>query len=53
MPDARAAGPFSRWERSVARRYLFAKRKNGGVALISIISFIRAPRRFQGLSVAV
>ncbi len=39
MPDARAAGPFSRWERSVARRYLFAKRKNGGVALISIISF--------------
>jgi lipoprotein-releasing system permease protein len=39
MPDTRAAGPFSRWERSVARRYLFAKRKNGGVALISIISF--------------
>ena len=39
MTDARAAGPFSRWERSVARRYLFAKRKNGGVALISIISF--------------
>ena len=39
MPDARAAGPFSRWERSVARRYLFAKRKNGGVALISVISF--------------
>ncbi|MDR7229541.1 lipoprotein-releasing system permease protein [Caulobacter sp. BE264] len=39
MKDARAAGPFSRWERSVARRYLFAKRKNGGVALISIISF--------------
>ncbi len=39
MPDARAAGPFSRWERSVARRYLFAKRKNGGVALIAVISF--------------
>ncbi|HJV42457.1 lipoprotein-releasing ABC transporter permease subunit [Caulobacter sp.] len=39
MPETRAAGPFSRWERSVARRYLFAKRKNGGVALISIISF--------------
>lgn len=39
MPDTRAAGPFSRWERSVARRYLFAKRKNGGVALISVISF--------------
>jgi lipoprotein-releasing system permease protein len=39
MPDIRAAGPFSRWERSVARRYLFAKRKNGGVALISVISF--------------
>jgi len=39
MPDVRAAGPFSRWERSVARRYLFAKRKNGGVALIAVISF--------------
>jgi lipoprotein-releasing system permease protein len=39
MPDVRAAGPFSRWERSVAARYLFAKRKNGGVALIAVISF--------------
>ena len=39
MSALRAAGPFSRWERSVARRYLFAKRKNGGVALISMISF--------------
>ena len=34
------APPFSRWEQSVAARYLRAKRKNGGVALISIISFI-------------
>jgi len=39
MADLRAAGPFSRWERSVAWRYLFAKRKNGGVALIAVISF--------------
>ena len=35
-----AAPPFSRWEQSVAARYLRAKRKNGGVALISVISFI-------------
>ena len=35
-----AAGPFSQWERSIALRYLRAKRKDGGVALISIISFI-------------
>ncbi len=34
-----SAGPFSSWERSVAGRYLRTKRKNGGVALISIISF--------------
>jgi lipoprotein-releasing system permease protein len=35
-----AAGPFSRWERQVAGRYLRTKRQNGGVALISSISFI-------------
>ncbi|WP_269713429.1 lipoprotein-releasing ABC transporter permease subunit [Caulobacter sp. NIBR2454] len=42
-PEALAgsvAPPFSAWERSVAARYLRSKRKNGGVALISIISFI-------------
>jgi lipoprotein-releasing system permease protein len=38
--DARPAGPFSFWERSVALRYLRARRKDGGVALISTISFI-------------
>lgn len=38
--DLRPAAPFSSWERSVAARYLRAKRKNGGVALISVISFI-------------
>ncbi|HEY4029855.1 MAG TPA: lipoprotein-releasing ABC transporter permease subunit [Caulobacteraceae bacterium] len=40
MTDARAAGPFSGWERAIAGRYLRAKRKEGGVALISVISFI-------------
>ena len=38
--DIKPAPPFSFWERSVAMRYLRAKRKNGGVALISTISFI-------------
>jgi lipoprotein-releasing system permease protein len=38
--DLRPAAPFSAWERSVASRYLRARRRNGGVALISIISFI-------------
>ena len=32
-------GAFGRWERTVAWRYLRNKRKNGGVALIAIISF--------------
>ena len=38
--DARPAAPFGLWERSIAVRYLRAKRKNGGVALISAISFV-------------
>lgn len=35
----RAAGAFSAWEIGLALRYLRAKRKEGGVALIAIISF--------------
>jgi lipoprotein-releasing system permease protein len=38
--EARSAAPFSRWERQVAGRYLRTKRQNGGVALISGISFV-------------
>lgn len=34
------APPFGRWERMLAGRYLRAKRSEGGVALITIISFI-------------
>ena len=33
------AAPFGQWERMLAGRYLRAKRSQGGVALISIISF--------------
>ena len=43
MPDPNppaSAGPFSAWERAIAFRYLRAKRKEGGVAVITIISFI-------------
>jgi lipoprotein-releasing system permease protein len=40
MSDIRAAGPFSGWERAIAGRYLRAKRKEGGVAIITMISFI-------------
>jgi lipoprotein-releasing system permease protein len=38
--DAKPASAFSGWERAIAGRYLRAKRKDGGVAIISIISFI-------------
>ena len=38
--NARSTGPFSAWEIGLALRYLRAKRKEGGVALIAIISFI-------------
>jgi lipoprotein-releasing system permease protein len=34
------ASPFGVWERMLAGRYLRAKRSQGGVALISLISFI-------------
>ena len=34
------AGPFSQWERSIAFRYLRARRSEGGIALVSIISFL-------------
>ncbi len=34
------APPFGFWERAVTARYLRAKRSEGGVALISLISFI-------------
>ncbi len=39
MRGSGGASPFSAWERSIAIRYLLTKRRNGGVALISIISF--------------
>lgn len=32
--------PFNAWERAIAWRYIGAKRENGGVAMISVISFI-------------
>jgi lipoprotein-releasing system permease protein len=40
------APPFGLWERTVAGRYLRARRSQGGVALISIISFV-------GIAIAV
>src|ERR1700678_4112595 len=39
MSDA-PAPPFSAWEREIALRYLRARRDEGGVALISVISFV-------------
>lgn len=33
-------GPFARWELDLALRYLRAKRKEGGIALIAIISYV-------------
>lgn len=34
------AGPFSAWEFELAIRYLRARRKEGGIALIAIISYV-------------
>src|ERR1700733_1747021 len=38
--EIQPAAPFGPWERTLAARYLRTKRKNGGVAVISIISFV-------------
>ncbi|MFN4287203.1 MAG: lipoprotein-releasing ABC transporter permease subunit [Brevundimonas sp.] len=38
--SARFTGPFSPWELGLALRYLKARRKDGGVAMIAIISFL-------------
>ena len=35
---AKPAGPFSAWEFGLALRYLRARRREGGIALIAIIS---------------
>ncbi len=40
MSKPTKAGPFSLWERAVAGRYLRARRKDAGVALISILAFL-------------
>ncbi|MDO1559994.1 lipoprotein-releasing ABC transporter permease subunit [Brevundimonas sp. 2R-24] len=40
MTPPPAAKPFSAWEIGLAARYLRAKRKEGGIALIAAISFI-------------
>ncbi|MDP3800886.1 lipoprotein-releasing ABC transporter permease subunit [Brevundimonas sp.] len=37
---AKPAGPFSAWEFELALRYLRARRKEGGIALIAIISYV-------------
>lgn len=40
MSQSGRSGPFGLWERTLAGRYLYARKEQGGVALISIISFI-------------
>ena len=38
--SAAPAGAFSAWERGLAVRYLMATRKDGGVALITVLAFV-------------
>ena len=40
LKPTKPAGPFSAWEFGLALRYLRAKRKEGGIALIAIISYV-------------
>ncbi len=38
-PQIRPAGAFSQWERTIAMRYIRARRKEGGLAFVSVLSF--------------
>jgi lipoprotein-releasing system permease protein len=40
LKPTRPAGPFSAWEFELALRYLRTRRKEGGIALIAIISYV-------------
>lgn len=40
MKPVKPAGPFSAWEFGLALRYLRARRREGGIALIAIISYV-------------
>jgi lipoprotein-releasing system permease protein len=40
VKPTKPAGPFSAWELGLAARYLRAKRKEGGIALIAVISYV-------------
>ena len=40
LKPTKPAGPFSAWEFELALRYLRARRKEGGIALIAIISYV-------------
>jgi lipoprotein-releasing system permease protein len=40
VKPSKPAGPFSAWEIGLALRYLRAKRKEGGIALIAVISYV-------------
>ncbi|MBI2261895.1 MAG: lipoprotein-releasing ABC transporter permease subunit [Caulobacterales bacterium] len=40
MKAVKPAGPFSTWEFGLALRYLRARRREGGIALIAIISYV-------------
>ena len=47
------AGPFSAWEIGLALRYLRAKRKEGGIALITIISYVAVALAVMALIVVM
>ena len=40
LKPTKPAGPFSAWEFELALRYLRARRREGGIALIAIISYV-------------
>ena len=42
IPKTKPAGPFSALEFELALRYLRARRKEGGIALIAIISYVES-----------
>jgi lipoprotein-releasing system permease protein len=49
VSDTAGAPPFSSWERAVSLRYLGATRRDGGIALATVISFVAITLAVLGL----
>ena len=53
LKPTKPAGPFSAWEFELALRYLRARRKEGGIALIALISYVAIALAVMALTLSM